>query len=61
MKKFQGKGNLSRDRLANPYLDQNINNRYSEAKIVDMRNNFVQEKNKDGYVYIRPIDNNKTY
>ncbi|MBD2862485.1 hypothetical protein [Paenibacillus oceani] len=61
MKKFQGKRNLTRDRLANPFLDQNIDDRYTNAKVVDMRGNFVQKKNKDGYVSILPIDPTKRY
>lgn len=63
MKKFvnRGYGSLTRDRLANPFLDENIIDRYSKAKVVDMRDNHVIEKTQSGYLKIRPIDPNKTY
>lgn len=63
MKKFVNRGtaNLTRDRLANPFLDEDIMERYKKAKVIDMRDNHVIEKTQSGYLRIRPIDPNKTY
>ncbi|RED83281.1 hypothetical protein [Cohnella phaseoli] len=52
---------LSHEATANPLFSENIMDRYTKAKVVDMRNNHILERTKSGYVSIKPIDPNKIY
>ncbi|KEQ21570.1 hypothetical protein ET33_35390 [Paenibacillus tyrfis] len=63
MRKFEKvkNQNLSQAYVANPFLNDCIQSRYSTAKVVDMRDNHTLGKTKSGYATIRPKDPNKTY
>lgn len=52
---------LIRQRLANPFLDIPMIERWKNAGSIDLRNNYIEELLPNGYVKIRAIDNTITY
>lgn len=60
MKKIKVKQNkISRQDLADPFRHMSYYERLKMAKSVDLENNHTIEELEDGYIRIKPIDENK--
>jgi hypothetical protein len=52
---------LTRQRLANPFLDVPMKERLHSAKSIDLRGNYIEEMLPNGYSRIVPINPSKTF